>query len=57
MTGLIARDKPVLSTEYGPLWQTANKVCRMATPHGFSTLTKRLSLNVARIACPVRPVP
>lgn len=57
MKPFTVRGKPVLSIEYGPFRQTANKVCPKATPLGFSTLVKKLNLDAGRVACPVQPVP
>jgi hypothetical protein len=57
MKPFIVRGKPVLSIEYGPFQRTASRVCPRATPLGFSTLVKKLSLDSARYACPVQPVP
>lgn len=54
MKPFIAQGKPVLSIEYGPFKQTARKVCSKATPLGFSTLVKKLSLDAARFACPTQ---
>jgi hypothetical protein len=53
----IVRGKPVLSIEYPLSRLVANRVCPRATPLGFSTLIKKLSLDSARYACPVQPVP
>jgi hypothetical protein len=54
MKPFIAQGKPVLNIEYGPFKQTARRVCPKATPLGFSTLVKKLSLDAARVACPTQ---
>jgi hypothetical protein len=57
MQPFIVRGKPVLSIEYGLSAQTVSRVCPKATPLGFSTLVKKLSLDSARYACPTQPAP
>jgi hypothetical protein len=57
MKPFIDQGKSVLSIEYGPFKQTARQVCPKATPLGFSTLVKKLSLDAARFACPTQAPP